>query len=307
MKFCNLGLSALIVLASAVEESRSQQKYTVTKDVVYGRRDGLAGTLDVYVPAKPNGAAVIGIVSGGFRSSPAAAAPFKDVFLDRGYTVISVIPSNSPRFTVQEMHEDVCRAVRFVRYHHEKYTFDANRIGIGGMSSGGLLALRVATSPIPPSIFTLDPIEKVDCRVQATCNFFPPTDFFNFGAPGKEAINPKGQPPLFRSAFDFRAFDAKEGVYERITDKKKLREIYHEISPIYHISPKTPPTLLISGTDDKVVPFQQSESFVQELKKHKVPESLIPRKGAGHGWLTMLDDLPIMADWYDKHLLKKTK
>jgi hypothetical protein len=26
------------------------------------------------------------------------------------------------------------------------------------------------------------------------------------------------------------------------------------------------------------------------------------KKGAGHGWLTILSELPVVADWYDKPL-----
>ena len=40
-----------------------------TTDVVYGHKDGLALTLDVFRPAHPNGAGVIAIVSGGWQSS----------------------------------------------------------------------------------------------------------------------------------------------------------------------------------------------------------------------------------------------
>ena len=43
---------------------------SVTTDVVYGHKDGLAMTFDVYRPAiEPNGAAVISILSGGWQSS----------------------------------------------------------------------------------------------------------------------------------------------------------------------------------------------------------------------------------------------
>ena len=38
---------------------------SVTTDVVYGHKDGLALTLDVHRPAHPNGAGLISIVSGG--------------------------------------------------------------------------------------------------------------------------------------------------------------------------------------------------------------------------------------------------
>ena len=42
---------------------------SVTTDVVYGHKDGLALTFDVHRPAQPNGAGVIAIVSGGWQSS----------------------------------------------------------------------------------------------------------------------------------------------------------------------------------------------------------------------------------------------
>ena len=53
-------------LAGAPEPARQP---SVTKNVVYGHKDGLALTFDVYRPAHPNGAGVISIVSGGWQSS----------------------------------------------------------------------------------------------------------------------------------------------------------------------------------------------------------------------------------------------
>jgi dipeptidyl aminopeptidase/acylaminoacyl peptidase len=52
------------------------------------------------------------------------------------------------------------------------------------------------------------------------------------------------------------------------------------------------------------VPLQQSESMVAKLKEASVPAKLIVKKGAGHGWVTVLDDLKPMADWFDKYLAK---
>jgi hypothetical protein len=51
-------------LAGAPEPARQP---SVTTDVVYGHKDGLALTFDVYHPARPNGAGVISIVSGGWQ------------------------------------------------------------------------------------------------------------------------------------------------------------------------------------------------------------------------------------------------
>ena len=48
----------------------------VTTDVVYGHKeDGLALMLDVHRPARPNGAGLIAIVSGGWQSSVALSRP----------------------------------------------------------------------------------------------------------------------------------------------------------------------------------------------------------------------------------------
>ena len=53
---------------------------SVTKDVVYGHKDGLALTLDVHRPAHPNGAALISVVSGGLQSSVGLAQIFTQAY-----------------------------------------------------------------------------------------------------------------------------------------------------------------------------------------------------------------------------------
>jgi dipeptidyl aminopeptidase/acylaminoacyl peptidase len=193
--------------------------------------------------------------------------------------------------------------VRHVRYHAKKYNIDPQRIGGGGASSGGLLGLLLATSPRPGKPNAEDHVDREDSAIQATANFFPPTDFLNYGKEGMEFLKPQDHQVAFRSAFDFRVFNPKEGLFERVTDKKKMRDFYREISPIYHVTAKTPPVLLIHGKLDELVPIQQSRSFIKKLNDEKVPAQLEERN-AGHGWLTMFGDLPVMANWYDKHLGK---
>lgn len=54
-------------------------------------------------------------------------------------------------------------------------------------------------------------------------------------------------------------------------------------------SPLYPPTLIIHGTADPGVPFQQGEAFLASLHEHGIPASLFPLPGAGH---TAIDRLP---------------
>ena len=83
--------------------------YTRTSDVVYGRKEGMALTMDVFTPKKnANGAAVIWVVSGGWFSSHAAINPkLAEPFIERGYTVFAVVHGSQPRFTIPEILPDM--------------------------------------------------------------------------------------------------------------------------------------------------------------------------------------------------------
>ena len=89
-----------------------------------------------------------------------------------------------------------------------------------------------------------------------------------------------------------------------VTDEKRLREIARENSPITHVSPDDPPTLIHHGDRDTLVPLQQSEVFVAKLKEAGVPNKLVVKEGAGHGWLGIPKDIEAFADWFDEHLKK---
>ena len=58
--------------------SGSPAKDTITTDVVYGHKAGMALTFDIYRPAMPNGSAVISVLSGGWRSTWETLQQFRD-------------------------------------------------------------------------------------------------------------------------------------------------------------------------------------------------------------------------------------
>src|SRR5262245_20257048 len=84
-------------------------------DVVYGRKFGMALTMDVFTPrVNANGAAIVWIVSGGWFSAHEAIRPqVIEEYLKRGYTVFAVVHGSQPRFTIPEIRQDLNRAVRF--------------------------------------------------------------------------------------------------------------------------------------------------------------------------------------------------
>ena len=62
------------------------------------------------------------------------------------------------------------------------------------------------------------------------------------------------------------------------------------------------PFLFIHGDSDPLVPLQQSQKMVELLKAAGGSAELIVKKGGGHPWLTIFEEVKIMADWFDHHL-----
>ncbi|MGQ0633393.1 MAG: alpha/beta fold hydrolase [Planctomycetaceae bacterium] len=277
-----------------------------TEDVIYGRKFGTALTFDVFAPKeKPNGLGLIWVVSGGwFSAHELIPVSFLNEFLKRGYTVFAVVHGSQPKFTIPEIVQDMNRAVRFIRSRAADYKIDAERIGIMGGSAGGHLSLMQGTAGAAVDPDAKDPVDRQSGRVQAVACFFPPTDFLNYGKPGENALG-RGILKDFRSPFDFREFDPAVKAFVTITDETKVEEIGRTISPVYQVTPDDPPTLIIHGDADALVPIQQAELILARFQEAGVPAELIVREGAKHGWATLVDDLAFFADWFDKHLAKK--
>jgi len=150
-----LGVALQESLADAPDEAVHR-----TEDVVYGRKFGMALTLDVFQPANPNGCSIVFLVNGGWLSSKATPLMVTirpedyQPFLERGYTVFAVVTSSQPRFTIAEQVADVHRAVRFIRSNAARFRIHPDKLGITGSSSGGQLALMIAAQggPAPPML-----------------------------------------------------------------------------------------------------------------------------------------------------------
>jgi len=287
----------MVVVAPCIARADDVRR---TEDVVYGRKHGMALTLDVFTPPNPNGCGLLFLVNGGWLSSKSTPLMVTirpsdyQIFLDRGYTVFAVVTSSQPRFTVAEEIDDVLRAVRFVRYNAERFGIRPDRLGMLGASSGGHLTLSIATRGGDGRREATDPVDRVRSDVQAATCFFPPTDFLNYGSPGAHGA---GFGPLatLQVAFGPQALtpDGRE-------------QLGRELSPINYVTNKLPPTLIIHGDKDDVVPLQQSESFVAKAREVGAkPIELIIRPGKGHGWgdfWKSSEDITAFADWFDRHL-----
>lgn len=265
---------------------------THLEDVVYGHKSGMALTMDVVKPAKPNGAAIVWMVSGGWVSDHKSINPgLAALGSSRGYTVFQVCHGSQPKFTLSEILKDVTRAIRFIRTNAQKFGVDPNKIGVAGASAGGHLSLMLGSHGEAGDAEAKDPIDRASSEVNAVVAFFPPTDMMNWGKGEMVAID---QPML-------RPFWPAFGVNEK-TPKEKIAEMAKEFSPIYAFSAKMPPTLFIHGDKDPLVPIQQSQIASDKLAELKVPTKFIIHPGGAHGWPNMVPELGEMINWFDAYL-----
>lgn len=185
--------------------------------------------------------------------------------------------------------------IRWVKNHAEEYGIAADQIGLMGASAGGHLACLVAvTAAKAEEAGANGQGPKPDARVHAVAVFFPPTDFLDYG--GKR-LDPRGDDDWSKLA---RRLALPQG--QAAATDEEATEMLTRISPARLVTPEAPSFLLIHGDADPVVPLQQSERMLAALKQAGVPAELIVKPGGGHPWLTLHEEVQVMADWFDKQL-----
>lgn len=267
-------LSLVATLASA---------QTRTQDVIYLKSGGAAFTMDVVKPVKPNKAAVIFMMSGGWVSDHTMiknlGVAIEKIFGDAGFTVFEVVHGAQPRYKVPEIVEQVRAAARYVHAHAADYGVDSNRVGVSGISSGAHLSLMIAGA--------------ADCPVNAVAAIAPGTDLVNWGKPGfLFSDDPQIVPFLSALGIDPKA------------PKDDIKALLVKISPINFVTSKYPPTLIVHGDSDKLVPLQQSQAMDDALAKAGVEHKLEVIAGGGHDDKTFGPGLMKALQWFKDKLLK---
>lgn len=237
----------------------------IVPDIVYGHKDGLALTMDLYVPeAEANSATILFMVSGGWFSKwapPEQTKSMFDPYLAKGFKVFAVRHGSSPRYTIPEAISDVQRAVRFVRQQAQQYDVDPDRLGVLGMSAGGHLALMLGTAGMDGDPEAKDPVERFSSRVAAVAALVPPTDLRVAVWEAPESL------PAYRN---FPALDLD-------LDKAGPN------SPLTWVTPDDAPALVIMGGKDELVPPKHGEWIAEALARENVEHKLIILPDAGHG------------------------
>lgn len=246
--------------------SSAQADVRITPDVVYGHKSGLALTFDVFTPTEnANGAGVLFMVSGGWYSGWSPPEQTQRMFqplTDKGFTVFAIRHGSSPKFSIPEAVSDVRRSVRFIRINADRFKIDPGRLGVYGYSAGGHLSLMLGTASDEGDPNAEDPVDKTSDRVSAVVAFVAPTDL-------RIMVNEAPDRLPAYAKFPALTLDMKNAEAD---------------SPLVHVTPDDPPTLLIAGDKDDLVPIQHSRNIQAAFEQAKVKSKLIEVAGAGHGF-----------------------
>ena len=261
------------------------------RDVIYTKRDGVALTMDIFKPENPNGAAIIKIISGGWKSN------HKDIiegeWSKHGYTTFVVVHGSEPRFTVGEIVTDLQQAVRYIRTNAALYNIHPDKIGITGWSSGAHLSLMLAVKGTEGSISADTSVKIISSKVNAVACFSPPVDLLNWKNDNDYKHN-QGPLHTYASAFGTQCNNISgKGV------------IGYELSPMTWVHSRQPPIYIVHGGADGAVPSSQTVKFFNKSIRAGARCEVVIRKGAKHGgWPEWSQDVLRMIDWFNVHLLK---
>jgi acetyl esterase/lipase len=263
MRTISRALSIVLLLAGGVsiasaEDAPALLALDIDRDVVYGHKMGLALTFDVLRPANANGAGVLFMVSGGWISRwgpPEQLADRLRNLLQRGFTVFAVRHGSSPLFKVPDAVDDVRLATRYIRAHAGEWGTDPERLGVFGGSAGGHLSLMLGTTGDAGDPQATDAVLRGSSKVAAVVAYFPVVDLTAVTGPNDR--------------FPALDFDPK---------------LSQSVSPIFQVSADDPPSLMIHGDQDELVPLRNSERIVEAFKAAGVPTELIVIAGGKHGF-----------------------
>lgn len=288
-----LGLAAGM---ESVAQEASTLPYDQKVDVVYGEVHGTGLLMDVFTPkAKPNGLGIVDVVSGAWHSDRGkirdhTMAQVYGILCSHGFMVFGVRPGSRTRYTGAEMVAHIKLGIRYVKQHAADYGIDPERLGLTGASAGGHLAILAAIAPEEGKPDARQPLLRHDTKVKAAAVFFPPTDFLDWG----------GQPADLEKFGDLFFVGGAKG-----RSDEELKERARQLSPARLVTGPAIPFLFIHGDADSLVPLQQSEKMVEVLKSAGGSAELIVKKGGGHPWLTIPEEVKAMANWFDQQLPDK--
>jgi acetyl esterase/lipase len=230
-------------------------------------------TLHLAPAAKANGAAVVICPGGGYRNLSMdkeghdVAAWLNTI----GVTGIVLKYRLGPRYQHPAMLDDVQRAIRTVRMNADEWNIDPNRIGVMGFSAGGHLASSAGTHFVPGKKSANDPVERVHSQPDFMILCYP--------------------------VISLTSSWTHKGSRQNLLGTALGTTLEDKMSSEKAVTAETPPAFIVTQSNDKAVPPQNSVAMYLALHRAGVPAELhIYEHHESHGF-GLARSHPILSSW----------
>jgi acetyl esterase/lipase len=203
---------------------------------------------------------------------------------ERGYVAATVTYRLAPQHPFPAAIHDVKAAVRWLRANADRYHIDPEHIGVVGDSAGGHLAQFLGVTAGRQEFEGRGGAPDQSSRVSCVVNYYGPSDFTkSYG----KSVDAAQVLPLWLGG-----------------DLEHEHHRHVLASPLNWITPTAAPTLLIHGTEDKYVAFEQAQWTFDRMKAADVEVELLKLDGAGHGFKGADAERAeaAMFEFFDRHL-----
>ena len=290
------GVLALPEAASA-QGRRLPDSIEARFDQPYAGTDNPRQRLDLLVPKKRASDKPLPVVAyihgGGWRNGDKTGGRRRVAsYVTSGQFVgVSIGYRLSGEATWPAQIHDCKAAIRWLKANADSLGIDPDRIGVWGSSAGGHLVAMLGTSGNVADLEgKLDSHTAVSSRVSCVVDEYGPTNFLTMND--------------FPSRIDHLSATSPESLLigGQITEHEdKVRHA----SPLTYVSKDDPPFLIIHGTDDPLVPYNQSEVLEAALQKAGVSVSLQTITAGQHGGFRSRELDRRTRLFFEKHLLDK--
>ena len=247
--------------------------YEVKRNLVYSEPvPGVALTNDLYLPQGLSQVPGVVLIHGGGWNSR-TREDMNSIAIrvaQRGYAVMNISYRLVPEHLFPASVEDSKAAVLWFKAHAADYGVDPNRIATFGYSAGAHLAAMAA--------LTL-PVGTV------------------------KAVVVGGFPA------DLTVYDDSPIVRRYLgQDWTKDSPLYRKASPLFYVTPQSPPFFMYHARWDRLVEVEQTERFAAALQAARVSYETYYRSLSGHILLFLMDATPVRLalDFLDRHLKSDT-
>lgn len=213
--------------------------------------------------------------------------------VEAGFAVVSIDYRLAPETRLPAIIEDVEGAFAWIRGQGRAlFRGDGDRVAVLGASAGGYLTMATGY--------------RVRPRPQALVAFWGYGDLIGpwYSTPSpharhrrivmtrKEALAQVSGPPISNSSqrkgsgAAFYQHCRQHGIWPNAVSgwhPSDDAEKFEPYMPLRNVTPDFPPTMLVHGTSDTDVPYEQSELMAEQFRKHGVRHELMTFEGAEHG------------------------